>query len=319
MTVFNEGTAQLARIDWSDDTYRITTASGTEEILDSIRELGIVNPPIFMGNASGPIIVSGFRRLKACRKLGWSEVYGRFVPPSQSPLVCARLAIAENALQRPLNVLEISRCYQLLFLYTGDLNSVAEQASGLGLPADLPYIEKVIQIARVSRKLQEGVSSGSLGLAMAFELNRMDPETASAFADLFDTLRPSLNKQREIVRFAVEIAAREDVPVIDLLRSDPVQQLLGEENTDRSRRARLFRTYLRKRRFPALSRAEDLFRDRVRRLNLGRGITLKSPPHFESPVYSFELAFRNLEELAHCRDALERVAAQPALREILSR
>jgi len=60
----------LADIDPRDERFRITTRRDSDDLHISIGRLGLQAEPLVLPGASGFVIVSGFRRIAACRGLG---------------------------------------------------------------------------------------------------------------------------------------------------------------------------------------------------------------------------------------------------------
>ena len=314
---FREGTALLARIDFNDDTYRMTTETDVDCLTKSIKRLGLIHPPILIEKAVDFSIVSGFRRIKACRNLGWSRIKGKILPENTPPTDCVRLAISENALHRKLNLVEQAGAFHMLHTVFRDDHRIVQEASLLGLPDNPAYIKKVQKIHGMPQPVQQGILSGSLSLPTALELNTMSRDTAVAFADLFNVLQISLNKQREIITFIREIAIREDISVLELLKSREIRNILEEDQSDRAHRARRVRAYLKQRRFPSLTKAEETLRAQIRQLKLGSGLSLKPPQHFEGTTYTLAMTFKNMPELLKRKEALDRAVKNPTFRRIL--
>ena len=125
----------LNRIDIQDDTFRITTRTSVDDLLASIPHEGLLNPPLVIKQTSAFRIVSGFRRLAACIKLGRQEVSARVLTSDLSSLECTRFAIADNAFQRPLNLIETSRALLKLSARLNTGKRLIESAASLGLLA----------------------------------------------------------------------------------------------------------------------------------------------------------------------------------------
>ena len=60
-------TVKLSEIDHADDTYRITTQTDVSDLKQSFKRVGLLNPPFLIENNSSYTVVSGFRRIEACR------------------------------------------------------------------------------------------------------------------------------------------------------------------------------------------------------------------------------------------------------------
>ena len=147
----------LAQIDEKDKTYCITTRKQLADLLDSIPSLGLLHAPMLIKHFSGYIIVCGFRRIAACRQLGWKSITARIQDANANPFKIAQLAIADNALQRPLNLVETSRALNLLTATSPDQRQLMNAILLLGLPPSASVALKVQQICRLPQPIQDGI------------------------------------------------------------------------------------------------------------------------------------------------------------------
>jgi ParB family chromosome partitioning protein len=307
----------MSEINEQDPTFQITTRTNFDDLSPSIDCLGLLHPPILKQSSSGLIVVSGFRRIAACRALGWSRMPACVLESSRGLADAVRCAIADNALQRPLNLVEISRCVNLLAGIVRNDAELLSWATCLQLPRNLEALKRIQLLCRSPEIIQKGVLAGTLSLAMALELTGLEEDIGPAFAHLFDKLRISLNKQREILLLVREIALREDVPLKRVLGDDALAAILDSPGLDRSQQARMVRGYLRRRRYPNIVEAESRFETRVKKLNLGEHLKLIPPKDFEGTGFIFELRFANLQELENGLKGLAATIDRRSLKEIL--
>ena len=307
----------LSRLDTTDDTFRITTRTSVDDLLASLRHDGMLNPPLVIGKASDFTIVNGFRRIAACKKLGREDIPVRVLHPDLSPLQCLRFAIADNAYQRPLNLIETSRALQKLSGYLGTGKRIADSASILGLPSNLSIINKIKDLCLLPEIIQDGILNDAISLSMAVELKTLAPDSAIAIARLFNELKMSLNKQREIVTLVKEIARRDGISQQKLLEDNQLQKIINDEDCDRGQKVRELRAYLRQRRFPQIVKAEAIFEYQRKQLNLGNDIKLIPPKDFESTTYTVNLSFSSIAQLKALHTKLDRMIKHPSLKKII--
>ncbi|OQX27767.1 MAG: hypothetical protein BWK80_03575 [Desulfobacteraceae bacterium IS3] len=307
----------LSRIDRENNTYRISTEMPGDTLKDSIRNMGLMHPPIVINHpiSADFVIVAGFRRIAACRELGWSEIPARILPPETEKSDCIKLAITDNSLQRPLNLIETSRALHHISEFYQDHRQLAREASLLGLPENPSLIGKIRKLCLMPQPIQNAILSDVIPLAVASELDEMPPDTALAYTKLFEILKPSLSKQREILTSVREIAHREDMSLLNVLESEAVQEIQAKES-DRNQKTREIRLYLKQRRFPAIVSAEKAFETHVTSLNLGKDISLIHPENFEGTVYTLHLYFKNLSELDALGSKLQNIISNPSLKKI---
>ena len=309
----------LSSIDTSDDTYRITTRTGVDDLLTSISREGVLNPPFVVEKADGFAIVSGYRRIDACTRLGIGEIFVRVLEPNRSSLDNLRLAIADNAHQRPLNLIETSRALHKLAPLVPTNQDLVDTAATLRLPPNLAAIKKIQDLCLLPDAIQDAIMNDTISLSMAMDLKKLAPDCAVAFVNLFDELKLGLNKQREIISLVKEISRRDGISEQKVLEGQQLQDIIGNQDLDRSLKARQLRAHLRQRRFPQIVKAETEFEYQRKQLRLGNDIKLIPPKDFESLTYSINMSFNRIEQLQVLHTRLGRILNHPSLKKIIER
>jgi ParB family chromosome partitioning protein len=306
-------TVKLSNVNLKDPTFRITTRTDVEDLIDSIRHLGLLHPPVLKKNSLGYIIISGFRRIAACRDLGWTEIPAKILDSSLDMLKCAKFAIAENAFQRPLNLIETSRALKLLADLIQDRKFLVESASGLGLPLSSGVVDKLEQLCQLPWSIQEGILADTISMPIALELGGFESDVGHSMVKLFNHLKVGLNKQRELILFLKEIAMREDTDIKNVLEERKIREILANSDLDRPQKSQKIRTYLRQRRFPSIVEAEENFAKLTKQLELGKEIKLTPPKDFEGTTYTLTLRFSSLNDLRKLKARLDRIIRNPIL------
>lgn len=307
----------LDSIDLEDKTFRITTDTSIKNLILSIKSVGLLNPPILLKKTSSFQIISGFRRILAYINLGLVKIPAKIVDSDRKKLECVKFAITDNSLQRTLNLIEQSRSlYMLSEFYTYN-DQLAKAAFVLGLPDNPDIIKKIKKIGILPLDIQNGVLSNTISLTMAIELGKLKRDEGSAFAILFNKLKLSLNKQREIITHIKEIAIIENISIINLLIKNYLREISEDQELDRNEKINLIRSYLKQRRFPEITKAEKKLEKKIKNLNLGRNIKLIAPKNFEATTFSLNLQFDNIDQLRENKTTLEKIIKNPLLKDIL--
>ena len=316
--IFPVSLISLSRIS-PDERFRITSETSAARLIPSVSTMGLMQPPLLLENTADEsfTVVCGFRRIAACRELGWSQIGAGILDAGTPESECVKFAITDNSFQRPLNLIEMSRAFSMLSSIFSDIQEMGKEAAALGLPENPAMIRKIQGICLLPEAIRSGILSETIPLPVALELGKFDADTALAFAHLFEMLKPSLNKEREIITLIKEIAAREDRSVPDIFEENRFREILGDKETDRNQKLREIRIYLRQRRFPAISRAEEIFEQNVKELGLGNTAKLIPPANFEGTEYTLNIVFRNLAELKAHHAMLDSLIQNPSLKKIL--
>ena len=315
---FEPRLVDLTRIDFEDESFRITTGKNLDDLMGSIKCLGLLNLPVLLEKETGYAIISGFRRVEACRRLNWLELGARILPSDTHRFKCITYAVADNAFQRPLNIIEKSKCFNMLSGFFNDVATMAEALPLLGLCEHPAMIKKIKAVYHMPESLQSSIRSNSIALATALALAELSKADAQGLINLFNALSLSLNKQREILTMVKEIAIREDESIAQVLDTPYVKDILRNKDLDKNQKARNIRKYLKQRRFPAVTTAEQSFRQHLKKLNLGKGMELIPPVNFEGSTYTLKLTFNHLNELKNLTSTLEILTGDPHLKKIVS-
>ncbi len=311
-------TIALTAIDESDRRFLITTREDWADLLESIKIIGLLSPPLLLPLKNGRYcIVSGRRRMAACKESTLLKIPARILPDDTPFQDCAMLAVAENSLERPLNILEQARSYTLLSAQIESEPARTRIYQALGLPHHPVQVAKIQRINSFPAMLQTCVLGDSIPLTIALLLADLPGPAGMLFARLFTDLKIGLNKQREILTIAGEIAAREDVDLMAIFSQEPLKSLLSASDLDRGLRTQKIREYLRKRRYPRIAAAEKKIMECLKDLPLQDDMRLTPPPHLEDTTYTFSLQFRNMDEFTKAHDRMQALVHHPSLTKLL--
>ncbi len=314
---FREKIVNLSQIDFSDDAFRITTEKQVDDLMRSINHVGILHLPLLLKKETTYTIVCGFRRIEACRRLNWFKLEAMILEADTMRLKCIKYAITDNAFQRPLNLIEKSRSIEMLFDFFKDINRLSEELSVLGLSEHPSMIKKLKGICHLPEPLQNSILSNTISLSMLLELAGMSWDDAKDFITLFNTLKLSLNKQREIVTMVKEIAIREDKSILQVIEESHLKKILMNEDLDKNQKAHNIRIYLKQRRFPSIAVIEKSYEKYRQKLNLESGFKLIPPINFESSTYTLQLSFNNMTQLKGLKTAFDALMENPSLKKIV--
>jgi len=304
----------LSAIDSNDETYRITTETRSDDLVASIEALGMVYTPFLKKRDTRFIIVGGFRRLAAAKKLGMSRIKAKVISSASE---CVYTAIADNSLQRKLNLVEQSRAFNLLATLSEDGLNLSKLASALNLPGNPDLITKIKAVCHLPIFIQNSILSDGTSLSMALELGSLPLGESKALVKLFGSLKLGLNNQRELMTLLKEISLRENIPMLQLVEEDPLGEIFKSEDLNRVQKAQKIRTYLKQRRFPSITKAKQEFEILKNTLGLGAGIRLSPPKDLEDNTFTLSLFFQTFRELKERQQAIGRLLDNAALKKFI--
>jgi ParB family transcriptional regulator, chromosome partitioning protein len=307
----------LSEIDFGDDIFRISTNKQVDDLMSSIDHVGILHFPLLLKKETTYRIICGFRRIEACKRLNWPKLEAMILDPDTMRLNCIKYAITDNAFQRSFNLIEKSRCIEMLSDFFKDINRLSEELSVLGFSEHPSMIKKLKGICHLPELFQNAILSNTISLAMVLELAEMSEDDAKGLIKLFNTLKLSLNTQREIVTLVKEIAIRDDKSILQVIEESHLNKILANDDVDKNLKAHNIRIYLKQRRFPTIAVIEKSYEKYRQKLNLDRRFKLIPPTNFESPTYTLQLSFNNTTQLKALKTAFDTLTENPYLKKIV--
>lgn len=306
----------VCNIDLSDETFKISSDNDIATLAASIKSIGMINMPLVKRVIENQlkdkyVVISGFKRIQAIKSIGITQIL--VVVMESDNKLCSCLAIADNAFQRPLNIIEQMRGIRLLkrFIFA-DQEIIENSPQIFNFKMNANLINMFSDIAQMPESVHRLIQNDRLAVncAVKFKHYGYNDNSIEAFAALFSKIKASLSKQKEIITTIHEIAARDNLSIIDLIESDELKQILDNDENDDNRKGNLIRSALFNRRYPNLSKAKEQFTEKIKKLhsqgNLRSDIKLEPPVDFEGQDYTVSFKASNLKEF---RDKIENLKA----------
>src|SRR5574338_858302 len=125
-----------------------------QDLVESIREQGILEPIVVAETPAGYQIIAGERRWRAARILGLSKV--PVLVKKTTPQQMLEMSIVENVQREDLNPIERAQAYKRLIDEFG--LSVTEVAKRVG--KSLPYISNSIRLLTLPDAIKDALAAG---------------------------------------------------------------------------------------------------------------------------------------------------------------
>ena len=295
----------------TDISFKITTAIDKTDLALSISDMGLLQPPVLKDNGSTYTIVCGFRRIEACRKLAISTIPARILESDCPGIESVRFAIAENAFQRKLNVIEQSRAYALIAKFVDHPPSRLELAKSVGLPASKTAMDRILPVADMPIALRRAILSGKVALPVALQIHQLSKTDAMALTEFFNQIGTGLNVQRELLDLIVDLSRRDGCTISDLIHQHDVARVLINLEMPAPQKVQVLRKMIKALRYPALSKAEADFHQMLHSIKLDPRIQIQPPRFFEGTNYRVSMAVASRRQLKQLQLELDRLADHP--------
>ncbi len=279
-------------------------------LLKSIKETGLLNPPIVYPGENGIMdIVCGYRRIFALKELGCTSIPCVVLPGSLSREKCMLLNFYDNVATRSLNPVEKAMsCSRLSSLFPRR-EVLSRFMPDLGLPSHEPTLDLYRAIdTELDDHIKHAVASGRMPVKSVEGLLDFPHEDRLALCDLFSKIKFNINQQLQIFDLISDITLRDHKPVSELIGEDTFKKVLEDEAMNTPQKARAFLDCCRRIRYPVLYRAEKRFKSEIDSLKLPREVEIADPEHFEPSEFKMEIRFKNG---AHLKKVIQRLLGLP--------
>jgi ParB-like chromosome segregation protein Spo0J len=306
-------------IDVSDETYRISERIDWVPLLDSLRDIGQLNPVLLLERKKAKVIVCGFRRVRAMKRLGAPAVLSRILlEENGAPLRVFELALRDNISHRQLSPLEKARVlFKLKSIFGVPINVLIKRYLPLlDLMPNEHVLHAYLSLNGVQPALRQCLIEDRLTQSSVEFLSGMPPQVQDNVASLMSRIRLSASLQRKVLALLDEMSVvggtRLDVP----LAEPEVSAFLEDPRLSPFQKGEKLHEILFCKRNPQLWKALGQFNDRRRRLALPDSIRISPHPFFETPDLRVEFLASNPEHFRALANALQNAAQSPALEEL---
>jgi ParB-like chromosome segregation protein Spo0J len=302
-------TIRLSRINLRDERFRISHFFDVEPMAQSIREIGLRNPPLVLDRDNRFILVSGWKRVLACRDIGLSEIPA-LVNDQGDDLKVFVAAVQENLLHRALSLTEKAVILDKLLAFgMGKKAVVGETMPSLLLPATTSHLRRLLDLVRARGDVKKYAHEKDIPIGVLESLLRFGDADRSR---ILPVLRPlGQNKQKEVLDDLWEISRRDRVSVRRVLGGRQIGETLRSAKLSPLQKADRVRRILRSLRYPALSSRQASFDMILRKMGRPREIVIQPSPYFDDDRVGVSFRFRSADEFRERLTELERLAARP--------
>jgi len=306
----------ISDIDEQCDEFRISDDIYSDRLTDSLCAVGQLNPIILLERGARPVIVCGFRRIAALRRLGIHAAVARTLTVEDCSITHPlKLALCDNLAHRKLSPLEQARAVVKL----RDICGVArEQLIGeylplLGLPPRENALEACFALHAAHPELKRLFAEDALTLASMERLSNLFEDEQKRFADLMSVIRLSASLQKKTLDLFDDLAGMNRANFAAPLDIPDIREFLRDAKLSSFQKGEKLHETLYRLRNPRVARAEADFAAQRKRLGLPGAIRVTPPPFFETAELHVEFEASSPEKFRELAAALQKAADSPGL------
>jgi ParB family chromosome partitioning protein len=298
----------LDDINLGDERFRTSYFFPLDPFVRSLKRVGLVSPPVVCIREGSYVLVTGWKRILACREISLSPL--SVLEAEEKPdLEMFLLAFFENLATREFGLAEKAEVVRRLEGFGETAEAVVRSYLPLlDLPADRAVRDLLIKLSRTGDDVKKFIRSKNPPLHVVRPLLELIPEEQAFLVPWL--LMLGQNKQRELLEDLEEIEARDGTGLQELLASPGIREALVSSSLPAVQRSERLRAFLREKRFPLYSSWRESFEKARRGLGWPEDIGLAPSPFFEGEDLTVEFSFRSREEFLERLGRLEALASK---------
>jgi ParB family chromosome partitioning protein len=171
-------------------------------------------------------------------------------------------------------------------------------------------------IIELEEEIKMGLAKGEMSKEAAPMLLKFSGKERTLLFHFITRLKLSRSKQAEVIENISVIKERDKIAIDEILNSEEVEEILSDRRMGLIDQGDRVRDYVRKLRYPQLTKAYEDFSEKKERLKL-KGIDLIPPPYFEGEEFRINFSFNTLPEFKKRLEILQAIADKEEFKEIL--
>ncbi len=261
----------ISDIDISNPKFIVPYKQISPELVNSIKDIGIINPPIVIKNDKEYLILTGFKRISISEELGLNTVFCRVVSKNEISFDQCIKIIYEDNKDRYTDI-EIG---ELCRKHIDNGNDVKQFLKLIDYPTTEKNIQRFTYLSNIDSRIRNYYLDEKLNPEQCFFLSQIDTEDALLLLNkVIVPFRFNTNETREFLSELKDIYIRDDKPISQIVESVINTQ---EDITKNS-----IRLKIKKLRNPRLVEVEKEYNEIVKSLKLPKGVLISYSPYFEN-------------------------------------
>ena len=308
----------LTNIDREDRLTDFSIAPSLDALKDSIEEIGVIHPVVLMNSAEHYKIICGHRRVAICQTLGLAAIPARVVDSDLSAEAMLALNLTENRAHRSFSDIETGLAINKLASAGVSVeNIIGKYMPILGLERSKKLCQEYSGVSSLEMGLQNLLHEMNVPLRIFSSLLQWSVPCRAAAENLFSNVRPGINKWRELLELAGEIARIENQSPGEILRRPEIQSLLAQNDLQPHEKYDQIVQAMTAWRYPVLSDLRKKIARQLDQLSLGPRTKIRIQDSLETDEIKIEIKGRDQKSLVDEVERLANASRSDAMGELL--
>jgi len=262
---------KISDIDISNPKFLVPYKKIHIELFNSIKDIGIINPPIAIKNDKEYLILTGFKRISVTEELGLNSLFCKVLSENETSFDQCIKIIYEDNKDRYTDI-EIG---ELCRKHIDNGNDVKKFLKLIDYPTTERNIQRFTYLSNINSRISNYYLDEKLNPEQCFLLSQINIVDALLLINkVIVPFRFNTNETRELLSELKDIYIRDDTPI-----SQIVENVLNMQEQSTKNGIRL---EIKKLRSPRLVEVEKEYNQIVKGLKLPKGVLISYSPYFEN-------------------------------------
>jgi ParB family chromosome partitioning protein len=308
----------LEKIGEDPGPYTMSYGFDLDVLCESIRKVGLINPPLVARNQAGSFdVVSGYRRILALKALGERKVFCLDVTTVMaSPLERLLAAFYENLATRKFNEMEKAIILNKLQGHVQRDEILASFMPLLSLPSHEGTLKFYLKLLDLEESVQRAIGREEISIKVAKALAEMEKDSQQVLFQWINLLKFNFNQQFKFIEYVEDIRIRETLAAPELLSEESFLKVMENPRLNNPQKDKAVLETLRLRRFPRLAQAQHAVESAVSAISMPSEVSIHYDPYLENPYYRLEINFKHGKDLQNAINKLHVLGELEALPEL---
>lgn len=268
-----------------------------EPLVESIKRVGILQPPILLSKKQGFTLLCGRKRLLAYREVASSSACPCRILPEKYPIQqILEMVLTDQLCSGPLTLPEKSYFISLCIKHL-DMPEV------MGLFFDRLQLRKrsrtykdLLAVSHVEPQILRNIHLGKISEKIVRDIIALSVKERLAIGELFENLPFGDNKQKRFLTMCRDYALRSGSTIASLLEEDELRAIRNHGEMNPPQKVASLLGLIQNRWAPLRTKAEEDFKAKVQQMHLPKECTIDHSPAFERDEVVLKTRFETLEK-----------------------
>ncbi len=289
-----------------------------DSLKDSIEAIGVIHPVVLMKWADRWKIICGHRRINLCKTLGIADIPARVTESDLDEETLLDFNLTENRSHRSYSDVEKGRIIDKLLCagVSGEI-IIRKYMPILGLQRSKKLYQEFSRVPCLQTGLQHLLHELNVPLRIFSPLLQWSAPCREAAETVFSSVRPGINKWRELLELAEEIARIENKSPGDIFRREEIQSIIAQNGIETHEKYDQIMQTMTPWRYPVLTELRKKIARAQDQLSLGPRTKIRIQESFETEEIKIEIKGRDQKSLVDEVEKLANATRSPAMEELM--